>query len=301
MAVISNSDLSTLRDTLNTILNGTGVGGGYNQSHSVQANPAAGDLIDDVYQDSLFSAAAKVTNYYNITNPLTAVNAGDIIDDNQYYNHASSLNSDLDTRFNNPWDYSSTWDMTTANETSSTVSDWNGSKDTITRITFNDEATMNAWFSAGGEIRISMSHNDTTNNQQGTSWEQLTTEMGTYRISLRDTDTTTVADSVRKKYSDLTTSYAEIKREYADDGDYSSNYASIEAYKNGADIYVKVILNDAHVARSGSGSGYGGAWSWTGADQVPGTSTVTVSSLKLSNASGSVNVSNPSFTVTDNL
>ena len=39
MAVISNSDLSTLRDTLNTILNGTGVGGGYNQSHSVQAHP----------------------------------------------------------------------------------------------------------------------------------------------------------------------------------------------------------------------------------------------------------------------
>ena len=101
MAVISNSDLSTLRDTLNTILNGTGVGGGYNQSHSVQANPAAGDLIDDAYQDSLFSAAAKVTNYYNITNPLTAVNAGDIIDDNQYYNHASSLNTDLTTRFNN--------------------------------------------------------------------------------------------------------------------------------------------------------------------------------------------------------
>ena len=92
-------------------------------------------------------------------------------------------------------------------------------KDTVTKITFNDEATMNAWFSAGGEIRVSMSHNDTSNDQQGTSWEQLTTEMGTYRISLRDTDTTTVADSVRKKYSDLTTSYAEIKKEYADASD----------------------------------------------------------------------------------
>lgn len=301
MAVISNSDLSTLRDTLNTILNGTGVGGGYNQSHSVQANPAAGDLIDDAYQDSLFSAAAKVTNYYNITNPLTAVNAGDTIDDNQFYNHASTLNTNLTSRFNNPWDYSSGWDMTTANETSSTVSNWNGSKDTVTKISFGSEATMNAWFSAGGEIRISMSHNDGSNNQQGTSWEQLTAEMGTYRISLRNTDTTTVADSTRKKYSDLTTSYVEIKKEYADDGDYSTNYASIEAYKNGADIYVKVILNDAHVARTGSGSGYGGAWSWTGADQVPGTSTVTVSSLKPSNASGSVNITNPTFTVENNL
>ncbi len=301
MAVISNSDLSTLRDTLNTILNGTGVHGGYNQSHSVQANPAAGDLIDDAYQDSLFSAAAKVTNYYNISNPLTAVNAGDIVDDNQYFNHASTLNSDLDTRFNNPWTYSSGWDMTTATETTETVSNWNGSKDTQTRITFNDEATMNAWFSAGGEIRISMSHNDTSNDQQGTSWEQLTTEMGTYRISVRPTDTTTVEDSTRKKYSDLTTSFTEIKKEYADDSDYSSNYACIEAYKNGADIYVKIKLIDAHVAASGSGSGYGGPWSWTGTDTVPGTSTVNVSSLKLSNSSGSVNIANPSFTVIDSL
>ena len=301
MAVISNSDLSTLRDTLNTILNGTGVHGGYNQSHSVQANPAAGDLIDDAYQDSLFSAAAKVTNYYNISNPLTAVNAGDIVDDNQYFNHASTLNSDLDTRFNNPWTYSSGWDMTTATETTETVSNWNGSKDTQTRITFNDEATMNAWFSAGGEIRISMSHNDTSNDQQGTSWEQLTTEMGTYRISVRPTDTTTVEDSTRKKYSDLTTSYTEIKKEYADDSDYSSNYACIEAYKDGADIYVKIKLVDAHVAASGSGSGYGGPWSWTGTDTVPGTSTVNVSSLKLSNSSGSVNIANPSFTVIDSL
>ena len=279
MAVISNSDLSTLRDTLNTILNGTGVHGGYNQSHSVQANPAAGDLIDDAYQDSLFSAAAKVTNYYNISNPLTAVNAGDIVDDNQYFNHASTLNSDLDTRFNNPWTYSSGWDMTTATETTETVSDWNGSKDTQTRITFNDEATMNAWFSAGGEIRISMSHNDTSNDQQGTSWEQLTTELGTFRISLRDTDTTDVDASIRKKYSELGGSYAEIKKEYADDSDYSANYIAIEAYKDTTTIYVKTVLADAHVARTGSGSGFGGPWSFTGEDQVkqtPKGETVTI-------------------------
>ena len=146
-----------------------------------------------------------------------------------------------------------------------------------------------------------MSHSDTSNDQQGTSWEQLTTEMGTYRISVRPTDTTTVEDSTRKKYSDLTTSFVEIKKEYADDSDYSSNYACIEAYKDGADIYVKIKLVDAHVAASGSGSGYGGPWSWTGTDTVPGTSTVNVSSLKLSNSSGSVNIANPSFTVIDSL
>ena len=41
MALVLTTDLSTLRDTLNSALNGTGVGGGYNQSHTVASNPAA--------------------------------------------------------------------------------------------------------------------------------------------------------------------------------------------------------------------------------------------------------------------
>ena len=160
---------------------------------------------------------------------------------------------------------------------------------------------MHAWFAAGGEIRVSMSHNDTSGNQQGTSWEQLTGEMGTYRFSVRPTDSTNVDTSTRKKYSDLTSSNAAVKREYANDGDYSSNYADISAYISGSDLYITVRLVDAHVARTGSGSGYGGAWSWTGSDTVPGTSTVNVSSLKLSNASGSVSLTNPTCTVTNTL
>jgi hypothetical protein len=301
MAVISNSDLSTLRDTLNSILNGTGVHGGYNQSHTVAANPAAGDTIDDAYQDSIYSAAEKVANFYNITNPFTAVDAGDVIQDEQFLNSASSFTTTISDNFDNPWTYSSGWDMSVVQETSQTVSNWNGTKEQIVRVTFSDANTMDAWFSAGGEIRVSASHNDTSSNQQGTSWEQLTAEMGTYRFSVRPTDSTNVDTSTRKKYSDLTGSYAEVKKEYADDGDYSSNYIAIEAYKDSNQIFVKTILADAHAARTGSGSGYGGAWSFSGQDQAVGTSTVTINSLKNSNTSGSVNITNPTFTVTDNL
>ena len=297
----ANDPFASLRTKMNTILNGTGVLGGYNQGHSIAGNPSTGNTIDDAYFDSLYSAAAKISNYYNITNPFPAVNAGDIVNWADYAEDAASFESDINTRFIAPWSYSSGWDTTTATETTQTVSNWNGSRDTITRVSFGSTATMDAWFAAGGEIRISMSHNDTSGNQQGTSWEQLTGEMGTYRISARATDSTNTDSSTRKKYSDLSGSYAEIKKEIANDSDYSSNYASIQAYKSGADVYVKITLNDAHVARSGSGSGYGGAWSWTGADSVPGTSTVNVSSLKLSNASGSVSISNPSFTVTNTL
>ena len=163
MALVQTTDLSTLRDTLNSALNGTGVGGGYNQSHTGASNPAVGDDIDDSFMDSIFSASEKLANYYNITNPFPAVNAGDTIAESQYKTHASSFNTSVAARIADPWDYSSGWDMSTATETTENVTDWNGSREQIVQVSFADQNTMDAWFSAGGEIRVSASHNDTSN------------------------------------------------------------------------------------------------------------------------------------------
>lgn len=301
-SLITNSDLSSLRDAMNTILNGTGVHGGYDQSHTVSANPSTSDSIDDAYHDSLYSAAAKISNYYNISNPFTAVDAGTVIDWNHYANVAATFTSDINTRFDNPWTYAaSNWDTSVQNETQETVSNWNGTRTQVVRITWADVNTMNAWFSSGAELRVSASHNDTTSNQQGTSWEQLTAEMGTFTYSVRPEDSSSIDARTRYKHSDITTSYVAHKKEIADDSDYSANYIQVSSYVDGANLYIKTELADAHVARSGSGSGYGGAWSWTGADTVPGTSTVTIASLKPTNASGSVVIANPTFTVTDSL
>ena len=299
-SLITNSDLSSLRDKMNTILNGTGVHGGYNQSHTVAANPSASDTIDDAYHDSLYSAAAKISNYYNITNPFTAVDAGTTIDWTHYGSVAGAFITSIDTRFDAPWSYTD-WDTSVASEVSETAANWNGTRTQIIRVEWADVNTMNAWFSAGGELRVSASHNDTTSNQQGTSWEQLTGEMGTFTYSVRPEDTSNVDSRTRYKHSDLTGSYVVHKKEIADDSDYSANYIQVSAYVTGSQIYIKTELADAHVARSGSGSGYGGAWSWTGADTVPGTSTVTIASLKPTNASGSVVITNPTCTVTDSL
>ena len=297
---ITNSDLSSLRDKMNTILNGTGVHGGYNQSHTVAANPSASDTIDDAYYDSLYSAAAKISNYYNISNPFTAVNIGTTIDWGHYGSVAGAFITSIDTRFDAPWSYAD-WDTSVASETSETAANWNGTRTQIVRVEWADVNTMDAWFAAGGELRVSSSHSDSTSNQQGTSWEQLTGEMGTFTYSVRPEDSSSIDARTRYKYSDLTGSYVVNKKEIADDSDYSANYIQVSAYVTGSQIYIKTELADAHVARSGSGSGYGGAWSWTGADTVPGTSTVTITSKKLSNASGSVTLTNPTYTVTDSL
>ena len=297
---ISSGDLSSLRNKMDTILNGTGVHGGYNQSHTVSANPSSGATIDDSYHDSLYSAAAKISNYYNISNPFTSVDAGTTVDWSQYGSTEDSFESSINTRFNAPWDYSD-WDTSVQNETSETVSNWNASRVQIVRVAFGSAATMNAWFAAGGELRVTSSHSDSTSNQQGTSWEQLCSELGTFTYSVRPQDSTSVDARTRYKHSDLTGSYVEHKKEIADDSDYTANYIQVSAYVTGGDLYIKTELNDAHVARSGSGSGYGGAWSWTGADTVPGTSTVTVASLKSTNAGSSVSLTNPTCTVTDAL
>ena len=297
---IQASDLSSLRNTMNTILNGTGTHGGYSQSHTVAANPSVGATIDDSYQDSLYSAAAKIANFYNISNPFSAVNAGDVIDWDDYADDAASFVSSINTRFDSPWNYSN-WDTSVQNETSETESNWNGSRVTITKIEWANVNTMNAWFAAGGEIRVSASHNDTSGNQQGTSWEQLAGELGTFTYSVRPQDTSSTDTRTRYKHSDLTGGYVVHKRETANDSDYSANYLEVSAYVTGDTIYIKTELNDAHVARSGSGSGYGGPWSWTGSDSVPGTSTVTLASKRMTNPGGSVNITNPTWTVTDAL
>lgn len=281
--IIYASDLATLRTTLNTILNGSSVASGYNQATTISANPAIGDLIDDAYHDSIFAASGILANYYNIANPFTAVNAPNIVYASEYETSVSTFNTTLNTQHSAPWTYSAGWDTTTATELTSAISNWDGSKTFDFNVAFSSTAHMNSWFTAGGEIRISASHSSSA-TPQATSWQQLCTELGTFRLSVRPTDTTDVNLSVRKLYNDLTGTYANVKLIYADAVNYATNYIQIQAYKTTTTVYVRVILNDAHT----------NAWS----DIVSGTTTCTVSSLKLSNAVGSVNITNPTFTAT---
>lgn len=302
--IIYWNDLQALRDKMNAILNLSAVhlpstGGGYNQGQTMTANPATGNLIDDTYQDSLFAAAAKLANYYNIANPFSAVNAGTIISWSNYAQYAATFASDITVRHDAPWSYSSGWDTAVATELTSSVANWNGARTFDFNLTFASAAHMNSWFSAGGEVRISFAHATSSTDIQATSWTQVTTEVGTYRISARPTDSTNVDLSIRKKYSDLTAAYATIKQENADHLYYTTNYIQIQAYKSATNVYVRCVMNDAHVADSGSWTNDGGG-TWTGTDVVTGTTTCTVQSLKLSNPAGSVIIANPTFTTTSN-
>ena len=297
---ITATDLSSLRNEMNTILNGTGVHGGYSQSHTVSANPSTGGSVDDAYHDSLYSAATKIANFYNITNTFTAVDAGTVVNWTHMASVAPAFITAITDRFDAPWSYTD-WDTSVQGETSQTASDWNGSRTQIVKVAFADVNTMNAWFAAGGELRITASHAASGGEAQGASWAQLASELGTFTYSVRPQDSASTDARTRYKHSDLTTSYVEHKREHADASDYSANYISVLAKVDGSDVYIQTVLNDAHVADTGGGSGYGGPWSWTGYDSVPGTSTVAIASKRMTNPGGSVNITNPTWSVTDAL
>jgi len=315
--IISENNTSGVRNTMEHILNGTGSAlggpyqvpipnyhqGGYNQGLTVLEYPYADGIIASSYLDSLYDAAQRISIFYNITNPFTdSDRSGQLIRWSDLASKAEQFDTDIKARWNAPWDYSTGWDISVQNELTDSISNWNGEQIQMVKISFGSQANQDAWFACGGEIRLSMSHNDTSGNQQGTSWEQLTADVGTYLISVKQQGD----GSTNLKYISLPTyvspNFGGILIHTATDSDYSLNKIYIYGRREtNGDIYIKTTLDDAHVARSGSGSGYGGAWSWTGADTVPGTTTLYVDSLRMANSSGSMVITNPTFTITDSL
>ena len=105
---------------------------------------------------------------------------------------AGTFQTDITNRFDAPWTYSSGWDTSVQNETSETSSNWNGTRTQIVRASFVSAANLNAWSAAGGELRVSASHNYTTTNPQGTSTPQLTGQIRTLTYPVRPQDSTSI-------------------------------------------------------------------------------------------------------------
>jgi hypothetical protein len=281
--IIFSTDLATLRTSLNTILNGSAVGSGYNQGVSIVANPAVGALVDDAYHDSLISSAGILANYYNISNPFVAVNAAGLIQWSHYATSAATFNTVINNYHSSPWLYATGWDTTVANELSSSKSNWNSQISWDFNVAFSSAAQMNAWFAAGGEIRVSMSHNSSATTQAA-SWQGLSSDLGTFTISYKPTNSANTNLATCKRYSDLGASYATVGQRASLVTQYTVNTVQVQAYKNTTTIFIRMILNDAYTSIWG--------------DIVTGTTTVTASTLELTNAVGSVNITNPTWTTT---
>ena len=300
--LIRYNDLSALRNTLNSILNGSAESGGYNQGHSITANPAVGDLIDDAYQDSIFAAAAKLANYYNITNPFAAVNAGDIVNWADYAEDAATFVTAIQNRHDKPWidDQSwiplNDWDVATTSVGSSTISDWNGTKTFEFTMEWGSQAEKWAWFNAGGRIHVALGH-DSTVDLQAESWSTLLNTSASLTLFGKfDGYASQISDGTSEgayqsfKTGNIGSTYRRVYRRYSADSYYDMNYHETHAYQTTTKLHVKVVIADDHT----------GSYSGAGTDIVSGTTTATVYAVNLDNTAGSVVINNPTFTAVSN-
>lgn len=366
--LISANDTAGIREILTRLLNTGGTHhwnantttGGYEQTSNlgtVPSLPQTGDVINQTYHDAIYSGVTALCTFYNLANPYTSVDAGERINFDHYRDtYLDTRPVGIITAFKShslsPWDNSSGWDTTDQNETSESISDWSGLKTQIVKVAFTDVSTMHAWLNAGGELKISTSHNDTSGDTHGTAWEGLTGTtagsgvFGTFVFSAKynegypDNYTTwqtltartrlkigtdldgftpgiaitqnldTITETLDVTNSDygsitespvynplvppfntyssdrglilvfdgLTSSYV-VYRKIIHDGD----YIQVSAKLDGANIYIKTEIEN------------------TQSTSLPGTTTVNIDSRRMGNSTGSIIITNPTFTIPTSL
>lgn len=132
-----------------------------------------------------------------------------------------------------------------------------------------------SFFNTGGEIRIESSlTNYDAANAQSVDWNSILSSIGTVKLSVNLTSSSTSVGTPGVGFVDLTTSY-QIVYTKGGTGDYSGNTYNVYAKTSGTSIDVKVELLDAHAADTGTWTNDGGG-SWTGTDYVDGTLTISI-------------------------
>ena len=145
-------------------------------------------------------------------------------------------------------------------------------------------------------------------DSQNTDWTNLLSNAGTVKFAEGATTYTgSGGTAAAVGFDDLTTSYQQIFTATGA-GSYSANDWTIQAkanaaYESATVLTFKANFNDDHAAATGNftGGGLGNAPNegagWSGADEVDGTLTSTITTFRADNASF-VQVANPSFSTT---
>ena len=241
---------------INTIW-GTGTGGkGYGQSTVLSSVSAGGNVTATQWTD-LFSRLTSIANHQGTSiTALTNPSAGNTID------AKTTLSANLTSCFNNRRNAASVGsDITSGGSRTGTATWYTESLVTYT-VTFSNNEKAEAYFNAGGTIRISSSRSGGTSNNKNTEWTDLCGDIGTVAISggegsavissttYSGTDkiggggaTPTINDNYG--FHDSTASEVEIFKQYADTSPYTANYIRMTMSDNGAGVItIKVKYRD---------------------------------------------------------
>ena len=152
---------------------GTG-SGEYGLNQSSIATVSAGGTINASSWNSLFTGIDNIANHTNVSVTASSVSAGDAIA------IRSALVSDLSNLAAAVAGGSTGADAFTdrAAGTSTNGNTWNSTSTIERSITFANNATMRAFFNAGGSIKIDPGTSGTTDGDKDTVFEQLTAAVG---------------------------------------------------------------------------------------------------------------------------
>ena len=216
--------------------------GEYGLNQSTIATVSAGDTINASHWNSLFTGMDNIANHTNTSITASSVSAGDTI----------AIRSALITDLANlaaavaAGSTGATALSTNAIGTSTNSGTWNSTSTIERSVTFADNATMRAFFNAGGSIRVDPAISGSTTGSKDTVFSELTAAVGNLDIGAHAStrsgsgETQTTFNS-STGFHDLGTGYSTILKLTSNNSGYTSDNIEIYAKLNAAVSSATVI------------------------------------------------------------
>jgi hypothetical protein len=213
---------------------------GLNQSTISTVSP--GDTVSASSWNALFTGMDNIANHTNTSITASSVSAGDTI----------AIRSALITDLANlaaavaGGSTGATALSTNAVGTSTNSGTWNSTSTIERSVTFADNATMRAFFNAGGSIRVDPAISGSVDGLKDTVFSEICSAIGNLDIGAHATtrsgtgETQSSFDS-GNGFHDLGTGYTSKIKITADNSGYTSNYVEIFAKLNAAPATATVI------------------------------------------------------------
>jgi len=230
-----------LDDEYNTFVNSSSSPYGYNHfagpgsgeyglNQSTISTVSAGDTIAASSWNALFTGLDNIANHTNTSITASSVSAGDTIA------IRAALISDLASLAAAVAGGSTgaTAISTNAVGSSTNSGTWNSTSTIERSVTFADNATMRAFFNAGGFIRIDPGTSGSVDGDKDTVFQELEAAMGNVDLKAHSTarsgsGETLTTDGLANGFHDLGTGYTVLLKLTSDNGGYTSNTLEISA------------------------------------------------------------------------
>jgi hypothetical protein len=209
--------------------------GEYGLNQSTISTVSAGDTIAASSWNALFTGMDNIANHTNTSITASSVSAGDTIA------IRAALISDLANLAAAVAGGSTgaTAIGTNAVGSSTNSGTWNSTSTIERSVTFADNATMRAFFNAGGFIRINPGTSGSVDGDKDTVFQELEAAMGNVDLKAHSTTRsgsgeTLTTNGLANGFHDLGTGYTVLLKLTSDNGGYTSNTLEISAKLNAA-------------------------------------------------------------------